>query len=177
MMTETKNQDKNVIRHTVTVPRSIEDAFALFTDGLTTWWPAEYTWAQGVLDVIVMEPGLNGRCFERGPHSFECDWGRVLVWEPPTRVRFTWQISPRREPVPDPTKASEVEVRFTAQGVERTQVTLEHHHFKRHGEGYIESQKMLNSEQGWPYILACFETAVYKKQKAPNNEGLAKDSI
>jgi hypothetical protein len=83
MNDQPSRQDDYTVCHTVTVPRQAADAFALFTDGLTTWWPAEYTWAQSVLDMIAMEPGANGRCFERGPYGFECDWGRVLVWEPP----------------------------------------------------------------------------------------------
>lgn len=155
--------EQNSVQHSITVPRAAKNAFAFFTDGLTLWWPAEYTWAQDVLESITIEPGVNGRCFERGPHGFECDWGRVLVWEPPERVTFTWQISPRREPVPDPTKASIVAVQFQAEGASRTEVTLTHRHFERHGEGSAEYQAMMNSPQGWPYILDCYATAVAEK--------------
>ena len=160
----TRGNGLKSIQHTLTVPQAIENAFALFTDGLTTWWPAEYTWSQEVLESITIEPGVNGRCFERGPHGFECDWGRVLVWEPPNRLVFTWQISPRREPVPNPAKASEVEVRFTAAGPSTTQITLVHRHFARHGEGSADYRAALKSAQGWPYILDRYKTAVSDKE-------------
>jgi len=152
--------DAYTIRHTVTVPRPPGEAFVFFTERLSDWWPAAYTWAQDVLEEIAMEPKVDGRCFERGPHGFTCDWGRVLVWEPPLRLEFSWQISPGREPVPNPAKASEVEVRFTAEDAATTRVTLEHRHLDRHGEGGEEYRSMLASEQGWPYILACYVTAV-----------------
>lgn len=146
-------QAEDIIRHTLTAPASAEAAFTVFTEGLASWWPAEYTWSRDVLETIVIEPGEGGRCFERGPHNFECDWGRVLVWEPPRRLVFTWQISPRREPEPNPAKASEVEVRFTPEGVSATRVELEHRYFARHGEGGDEYRAGLGSPHGWPYIL------------------------
>jgi uncharacterized protein YndB with AHSA1/START domain len=104
----------DAVRRTVTVPMPPDRAFALFTAGFGTWWPSEYTWAGDVLDTIVIEPREGGRCFERGPHGFECDWGRVLTWNPPQRLAFSWQISPERVPEPNPAKTSEVEVRFVA---------------------------------------------------------------
>ena len=145
--------DEYTIRRTLTVPEAVEKAFAVFTEEMDSWWPAEYTWSQDVLQHIGIEPGVDGRCFERGPHGFECDWGRVLVWEPPHHVLFTWQISPGREPVPDANKASEVEVRFTAQGAAITRVDFEHRHLDRHREGAAEYKAMLDSPDGWPYIL------------------------
>ena len=123
------------IQRTLTVPASPERAFTVFTGELATWWPPEYTWAQDVLDTIAVEPRESGRCFERGPHGFECDWGRVLVWDPPRRLGFTWQISPQRVPEPNPTKASEIEVRFEAEGPGTTRVEFEHRGFEGHGEG------------------------------------------
>jgi uncharacterized protein YndB with AHSA1/START domain len=134
------------ITHAVTVPVPSDRAFDAFAD-LGSWWPPEYTWSGDVLETIAI---ADGRCYEVGPHGFRCDWGRVLVWEPPDRLVFTWQIGPSREPVPDPAKASEVEVRVTAEG-SGSRVELEHRGFERHGDdGYAAA---LGSEQGWPYIL------------------------
>ncbi|WP_419539844.1 SRPBCC domain-containing protein [Natronogracilivirga saccharolytica] len=95
----------------------------------------------------------NGRCFERGPHGFECDWGRVLAFDPPSRIVFTWQIAPDRVPEPNPQKASEIEVLFVEKGRTETQMKIEHRNFDKHGE-YAESYKQaLRSPQGWHYIL------------------------
>ena len=81
---------------TVAFPR--ERAFALFTRGMTDWWPPEYTWAQKTLVQIGIEPHEGGHCFELGPHGFRCDWGRVVTCEPPARIAFTWQITAQRVP-------------------------------------------------------------------------------
>lgn len=147
---------KKTIQRTLTVPVSAARAFALFTAELASWWPAEYTWSQEVLETIAIEPGVNGRCYERGPHNFECDWGRVLAWEPPHRLVFTWQISPKREPEPNPAKASEVEVRFASESPSSAQVQFEHRDLARHGDGADEYHSALDSPQGWPYILDCY---------------------
>jgi uncharacterized protein YndB with AHSA1/START domain len=99
------------IRQAVTVPVPVERAFAAFTD-LASWWPRVYTWAADTLEDIGIEPREGGHCYERGPYGFTCHWGRVLAWEPPARLVFTWQIAPDRVPEPNPAKASEGEVRF-----------------------------------------------------------------
>jgi uncharacterized protein YndB with AHSA1/START domain len=149
----------NTIRQTLSVSLPPAAAFSLFTEQLGSWWPREYTWSQDVLEAIGLEPRLNGICYERGPYGFRCDWGRVLAWEPPGRLQLAWQISPRREPVPDPARASVVEVRFEARAEGGTQVTLEHREFERHGAGATEYRTAMASRQGWPYILEAFAAA------------------
>jgi uncharacterized protein YndB with AHSA1/START domain len=120
---------------------------------LASWYPSEYTWSQDILDTIAIEGREGGRCFERGPGGFWIDWGRVLVWNPPRRLAFSWQISPERQPIPDPAKASEVELRFEEEGPRSTRIEFEHRGFTRHGEGAEGYRETLGSEQGWPYIL------------------------
>jgi uncharacterized protein YndB with AHSA1/START domain len=147
------------IRQDVELPIPVERAFALFTDHLGLWWPREYTWGQDVLEEIGIEPRAGGLCYERGPHGFRSDWGRVIVWEPPRRLSFTWQISPRREPQPDPAKASTIEVGFAAPRPGLTRITLEHRDFARHGAGAREYRDAMASPQGWPRILERYVSA------------------
>lgn len=151
---------KEAIRRTFTVEVPVERAFVLFTEGLTTWWPPEYTWAKDTLEMIGIEPEQGGRCFECGPHGFACDWGRVLEWIPPHRLVFSWQIGPTRVPEPNPDKASKVEVRFEADGSEATKVEFEHRGFARHGKGAAEYCEAMGSAQGWDYILGRYQQAV-----------------
>lgn len=134
------------------VPVSPDKAFALFADGLGGWWPSEYTWASESLESIAIEPFEGGRCYERGPHGFACDWGRVLAWEPPQRLAFTWQIDYDRLPQPNPERASEVEVGFAA-AAGGSHLVLEHRCFERHGEEGVGYRAALAGERGWPYIL------------------------
>jgi uncharacterized protein YndB with AHSA1/START domain len=149
----------DTVRQAVLVGAPLDRAFALFTQGFGTWWPREYTWAREKLDTIAIEPREGGRCFERGPHGFQADWGRVLTWDPPHRLVFRWQISPGREPVPDPDAASEVEVRFEAEDAQSTRVELEHRGFEKHGEGGAGYAAAMGSERGWPLILDRYASA------------------
>jgi uncharacterized protein YndB with AHSA1/START domain len=141
------------IHRSVTVGVPVEQAFAAFAD-LARWWPREYTWAGDTLEDIGIDPREDGFCFERGPHGFTCHWGRVLAWDPPTRLVFAWQIAPDRAPEPNPAKASEVEVRFHPSDPTSTRVDLEHRAFPRHGDAADTYRQALASPQGWPLILA-----------------------
>ena len=141
---------------TVEVPIEPEAAFALFADRMGEWWPREYSWAGARLEWIGIKAGM---CMERGPHGFRVDWGRVLSWEPPDRLRFSWQISPSRVPEPDPERASEVEVRFTPAEHGGTIVSLAHRSFDRHGEGWQAYEEAMASPDGWPSILVRYAAA------------------
>jgi uncharacterized protein YndB with AHSA1/START domain len=142
---------------TITVPVPPERAFAAFTDGIDEWWVREFTWSgPEALDRIGIEPRLGGMAYEIGPDGFRLDWGRVVTWQPPEHLAFTWQIGPDRVPVPDPAHASEVDVRFTAEDG-GTRVDLEHRGFERHGpdgEGYREALTA-----GWNELLARYAAA------------------
>ena len=147
------------VRATITVPSALPEAFALFAEGFGKWWPREYTWGQDALERIGLEPRAGGRCYEIGPHDFHSDWGRVLVWDPPHRLRLAWQISPRREPEPDPAKASEVEIRFEPGQDGGTLAVLEHRGFERHGPDGAAYRDAMASAQGWPWILERYAAA------------------
>jgi uncharacterized protein YndB with AHSA1/START domain len=80
-----------------------EHAFDTYTRGLGRWWPADHTHT-GRADLrIEMEARVGGRIFERTPEGDEFDWGRVVVWEPPGRLVYSWHL--RR----DPHEATEVD--------------------------------------------------------------------
>lgn len=134
----------------VPVPPSV--AFRWFTERLDHWWPREYTWGRDVVEWIGLETRAGGRCTERGPRGFQCDWGQVIRWEPPGLVELAWQISPRREPVPDPAQASRLLAEFTAQG-SGSLVRLQHDRFERHGPDGARYRDALASSEGWPLIL------------------------
>lgn len=150
---------KNPITQHLTVPVSANQAFETFIKELNSWWPKEYTWAGEGLEEIAIEPYENGRCYERGPNGFECDWGRVLKYEPPNRIIFTWQIDPDRVPQPNAKKASEVEVLFEGSDNE-TELTFIHRNFENHDDNAEAYKEALGSPQGWPYILNNFEEVV-----------------
>jgi uncharacterized protein YndB with AHSA1/START domain len=83
----------------------------------------------------------------------------VLAYEPPSRLVFTWDISPRWQIETDPSHASEVEIRFIAEGEGRTRVELKHRHLERHGEGWQGLAEGVRGDQGWPLYLQRFAEA------------------
>lgn len=154
-MSDSSPETGPVIR-TLTVQRSQNKAFRQFTDGCAQWWPAAYSWAQENLEHIHIDPREGGRCYERGPHGFHLDWGRVVECLPPERICFTWQINADRTPQPDPSRSSLVAVDFIACGDEETRIELTHSGFERHGEMAEMYRSGMASEEGWAYMLKCF---------------------
>lgn len=107
----------------------VAHAFAVWTDRIARWWPADHTVsAEGDL-VVVLEGRPGGRIFERRSNGIEHDWGVVTVWEPPNRLGYTWHLN--REP----TDATDVEIRFVPLGDRGTQVEIEHRGWERLGAG------------------------------------------
>lgn len=101
------------VRKTVTVQAPQAVAFEVFTARIASWWPmATHHIGKADCAAVVMEPRAGGRWFERGVDGSECDWGRVLAWEPPSRVLLAWQLSAAW--AFDPAIHTEVEVRFAA---------------------------------------------------------------
>jgi uncharacterized protein YndB with AHSA1/START domain len=148
------------LRADTTVGVAPARAFELFTEGMGEWWPSEFSWSQDKLEQIGMEPREGGFCFERGPHGFRIDWGRVTAWEPPGRVVFLWQIAGDRTPQPDPGRASEVEVTFSPDGDAGTRVEVEHRGWERHGDGAQEYRDGFEQAGAWPYALERFAAAL-----------------
>ena len=145
------------VRHSVTVPISAERAFTLFTDGFNTWWIGHHI-GEADLAEAVIEPRADGRWYERGVDGTECDWGKVLVYEPPSRLVMTWQLNSEFTYDPDLSHASEVELRFTEANGETT-VEFEHRHLERLGAGAEDLAKSIAAEGGWPGILDLYVKA------------------
>ena len=147
---------------TVSVP--VEQAFQVFTSSFGTWWPREYHIGQAEMAEAILEPGEGGRWYERGTDGSECDWGRVLVWDPPHRLVLAWQITHEWGYEPDLAKASEVDVRFTAESGGGTRVDLEHRHFERHGAGGTSMRTAVDSSGGWGGLLEMFRARAEQTQ-------------
>jgi uncharacterized protein YndB with AHSA1/START domain len=134
----------------VVVDAPQDKAFAVFTDGIDSWWKREHTIGEAPLARMVMEPRVGGRAYGIGTDGSESDWGRVLAYVPPTRVVFSWDITLQWKREPDPDKASEVEVTFTPESAGRTRVELVHRHLERHGDGWEAMRDGVGSPDGWP---------------------------
>jgi uncharacterized protein YndB with AHSA1/START domain len=142
-----------VVRHRIVVHAPIERAFKVFTEGFGTFKPREHNLLSVPIAETIFEPRVGGHLYDRGVDGSECRWSRVLAYEPPTRVVFSWDISPQWQVETDLTKTSEVEVRFVAETPERTRVELEHRHLERHGEAWESVRDGVDGDGGWPLYL------------------------
>ena len=153
-MTQT---DAAVVRREIVVAAPIDKAFTVFTDRFGDFKPPEHNLLQVPIAETVFEPKVGGNIIDRGTDGSECRWARILAFDPPDRVVFSWDISPQWRIETDPEQTSEVEVRFVAEGPDRTRLELEHRHIDRHGPGWESVAEGVGGDQGWPLYLSRFE--------------------
>ena len=146
------------ILKTIRVKASPARAFEVFTSGVTSWWNPQHSInpTKAAIDKVVLEPRVGGRWYERGVDGSECEWGRVLAWEPPSRVVIVWQVNTQWKF--DANLHTEVEVHFDAQPSGETLVTLEHRYLERLGENAAAQREMMNG--GWGGLLALYAAKV-----------------
>ena len=159
MSTHTQDTATSVHR-AIVVEVPIERAFRVFTEDFDRIKPREHNVLGVELAETVFEPRVGGRIFDRGVDGSEFHWARVLAFEPPNRLVFSWDLSPQFQYEPDHDKTSEVEVRFIAESAERTRVELEHRNLDRHGDGWEGVREAIGGEGGWPGYLARFGTVI-----------------
>lgn len=109
----------------VYVAVSVDDAFEVFTEEIDQWWRhgRKFRIAGKHPGRMSFECKLGGRLLETvelpsGPRTFTV--GRVLEWEPPTRLTLEWRAVNFAEH-----EMTLVEVTFTPRG-EGTMVRVEH---------------------------------------------------
>jgi uncharacterized protein YndB with AHSA1/START domain len=143
------------VRKEITVEASQARAFDVFTREHGAWWPlATHHIGSAAAETAIIEPHAGGRWFERAADGSECDWGRVLVWDPPGRLVLAWEISTDWKH--DESINTEVEVRFVSLGPARTRVELEHRRLDRYGAAAEQMRGIFDSENGWTNILRLF---------------------
>jgi uncharacterized protein YndB with AHSA1/START domain len=145
--------EATAVRHEVVVEAPIERAFSVFTNDFGAFKPREHNMLSVAIAETIFEPRVGGHLYDRGVDGSECRWARVLAYEPPDRVVFSWDISPQWQLETDLEKTSEVEVRFVAETPQRTRVMLEHRNLDRHLEGWEAVREGVDSEGGWPLYL------------------------
>jgi uncharacterized protein YndB with AHSA1/START domain len=150
MMTRAQS---TTVRHDVIVNAPLDRAFRVFTEQFGDFKPREHNLLSVPIAETVFEPRVGGHIFDRGVDGSLCKWARIMAYEPPNRVVFTWDIGPTWQLETDPSRTSEVEVRFSAESAERTRVELEHRHIERHGEGWESVAAGVGGDAGWPLYL------------------------
>jgi hypothetical protein len=139
------------LRLSIAVALPAERAFALWTERISSWWPADHTATGEAGLTIVLEPRVGGRLFERTRAGDEVDWGAVTLWEPPRRLGYLWHLRA------DPADATEVEIAFEPQPDGTTRVEIEHRGWERLGDRG-EPWRARN-ERGWSTLIPHYEEA------------------
>lgn len=144
------------VRKSLMVEVSQAHAFDVFTSGIDRWWPKEHHIGNAPPVKSIIEPREGGRWLTVHEDGSEVTTGHMLVWDPPRRLVFTWEINGQWKPEANRAFASEVEVRFIAEGAGRTRVELEHRNFERMPD--VEGAKGMRDgvDNGWPGILDLF---------------------
>ncbi len=152
--------DSTAVRSSIVVDVPIDRAFTVFTEDIGSWWPPDHHILDGELAEMVFEPRVGGHVYDRGTDGSQCQWARVLAFEPPHRFVMTWDISLQWRLETDPARTSEVEVRFVAETPDRTVVELEHRKLDHHGEGWEQMRDAVGSPGGWASGLTAYAERV-----------------
>ena len=147
--------DPNSVKKMTFVEANQTIAWRVFTEKMGAWWPLAY-YKIGHANAVdaVIEPHVGGRWFELGEDSSICQWGTVLVWDPPSRLVLSWDINADWKY--DPDLNTEVEIRFVADGSQRTRVELEHRRLDRYGARRDEMRRIYDTEGDWGKFLEAF---------------------
>lgn len=149
----TLTSEETTVRQEIVINASREQTFTVFTEQFDKVKPREHNLLEVPIAETVLEPRVGGTIFDRGEDGSECHWARILAFDPPGRIVFSWDISPRWQIETDPARSSEVEITFTAEAPDRTRVVLEHRHLDRHGAGWESARDGIDGANGWPRYL------------------------
>jgi hypothetical protein len=128
-----------------------DHAFAAWTEKASSWWPVEHTVSHEAGTKIVFEPRVGGRIFERTPGGHEIEWGEVVEWDPPRRLRYLWHIATDRE------HATDVDIVFRELPDSSTRIEIEHAGWERLGE--IGRSWREANRAGWDGVLPSYVSA------------------
>jgi uncharacterized protein YndB with AHSA1/START domain len=123
-------------------------AFTMWTANTSMWWPTDHSVSGERGLKVVFEDGVGGRIFERSPSGAEHQWGRITVWEPPSRLAYTWHLGFA------PEEATDVEIRFVEADSDRTRVEIVHRGWERLGEP--AAQRREGNRLGWASVYPHF---------------------
>jgi uncharacterized protein YndB with AHSA1/START domain len=155
--------DQGDIRHEILVDMPPQVAWNRFTGSMTEWWPPAHHIGSAPIHEIVIEPTAGGRWFTRHTDGTETSTGVVRIWEPPTRLVLTWQITVAWKY--DEDFVTTVSLQFTDAGDGRTLVELVHSGFEAYGPDADTMRTTFDSPDAWPATLAAFGSA-----PAPTNK-------
>jgi uncharacterized protein YndB with AHSA1/START domain len=144
------------VRKSIRVNATPARAFEVFTASMGRWWLPTHKLGKTAFEDVIVEPRVGGRWYERSADGSEWNWGKVLAWEPPTRLVLAWKIGANF--AYQPGLETEVEVRFLDEAG-GTRVELEHRNLDRYEAQAEWMRSAFDSPNGWAGLLERFKTA------------------
>ena len=135
-----------MIEFAVLLRRNQEDAFALFTEQISQWWPPTHRMTSDATSRITLS--ADGAFRERAGDGREMDLGRVRHWEPPVRIELDFYLGS------GPDAPTDVSIVFTADPA-GTRVTVRHR--PTHASAALWDSRVARYESSWPSVLAALE--------------------
>jgi uncharacterized protein YndB with AHSA1/START domain len=133
------------IERSISVSWSPDAAFKRFTADIMSWWPYQTHSVGGPrVKRVVFEQHVGGKFYEEHADGRRFQWGEVLEWNPPHRVKFTFH------PSKDPSTAQDVELFFRPEGT-GTRLTLVASKWENLGRAAKRARK--GYDVGWGYVL------------------------
>jgi hypothetical protein len=143
------------LRHTVSVPLTPEQAFELFTSGISRWWPL--TTHSCSLDRearVSIGTRVGAPVVELGPDGREHAWGVVTQWDPPAAFAMTWH------PGRPAAEATRLQVTFASTDA-GCDVCVHHDGWEARGGAAPRMRDGYRS--GWPMVMAQFVDAAAQR--------------
>ncbi len=153
------------VRKAVVVEATPARAFEIFTAGLDRWWPKTHGIGAAPITKSTIEPFVGGRWYTSHEDGKDVVLGHVRAWQPGVRFVVGWEISADWKPDSRVEFASEVEVRFTAEGAAKTRVEVEHRDFERMGAAPGEKMRS-GVDGGWTQLLDFYAAQVAREGKS-----------
>lgn len=137
----------------VEVSQQPTEAFELFALRIGDWWQGDSIGDNPRVSLTI-EPYAGGRWFETDASGNETAWGKVLAWDPPSRLLLAWELNSQFKP--DSSVLTEIELAFVPLASGGTRVSLEHRNLERFG---ADAERVATSiGQGWPTQLGGFRS-------------------
>jgi hypothetical protein len=137
------------IRKSITVACDQEHAFRTWVQRIDLWWPKQHSRSGNRATIVVLEPFVGGRFFERTPDGSEYVWGSVTSWNPPYALAFHWYLGSSAE---QPTR---VEITFSDLGARRTRVDVRHEGADVLGAQWLHTSQIF--DHAWQVVLAAYQ--------------------
>ncbi len=150
-MTSPSSEDPEPLRLSFDIRCPAEHAFEVWTTRWSSWWPTGHSASGNPDTLVVLEPRLGGRIYERTPEGTEIDWGEITQWSPPRRLGYLWHISRDRS------DATTVELTFVDLGGGVTRLDIVHSGWERlgaQGPAFREA-----NTSGWSALIPRFVEA------------------